>query len=388
MRVLHVVQPPRGGAPALVEMLVRRQLARHEVGVVCRLAVARRIAGSGARVWVLPMDRRVRATDFRELVRLTRVVASYRPDVIHAHSSKAGVLARLAGRATGTPVIFSPHNFSYRIYEGPAPVRLAFLAIERLLAPLTAHLQVSYQAEYYDALRVGTGTSRNTSVVPNGIETGPLLKLPKPTGDPLCVGTYARLWPQKSIDVLLRSAAICLRRGLAFDVLIIGEGPLRTSLMALASELGIEGRTRFLDDPGGAVAALASLDVFVLSSSVEATPLALMEAMAAGRTVIATRVGGVSGMVNDGETGLLVEPNDTGALAAAIGRIVTDASLRGRLAAAGRRTAEARFDVAATASAFDAIYEAVLANGQTTPGICFPPLNLGGSVDSADRCLQ
>ena len=369
MRVLHVVQPPRGGAPAVVEMLVPRQLARHDVGVVCRPAVARRIAGSGARVWALPMDRRVRPTDLYELVRLTRIVAGYRPDVIHAHSSKAGVLARLAGRVTGTPVVFSPHNFSYRIHEGSAPARLAFLAIERLLAPLTAHLQVSYQAEYEDAVRVGTGTTRNTSVVPNGIETGPLLNLPKPTGDPLRVGTYARLWPQKSIDVLLRSAAICLRRGLVFDVLIIGEGPLRASLMALASELGIEGRTRFLDDPGGAVAALANLDVFVLSSSVEALPLTPMEAMAAGRTVIATRVGGVSGVVSDGETGLLVEPNDTEALAAAIERVVKDASLRERLAAAGRRTAEARFDIAAMASAFEAIYQAVLAGGQTAPEI-------------------
>src|SRR6476660_5545947 len=102
-------------------LLARDQVERHDVGVVCHSAGSAGDAarGFGARVWTMPIDRAVRPRgDVLHLVRLRRIVRNYRPDVVHLHSSKAGVLGRVAARLEGVPVVYSPHNFAFRAYEG------------------------------------------------------------------------------------------------------------------------------------------------------------------------------------------------------------------------------------------------------------------------------
>lgn len=361
----------------LVELLARAQRGRHQVGVVGRPALARRLDGAGVRVWSVPMDRSIHPLrDARDLGRVVRIVRRFAPDVVHAHSSKAGVLGRVAGRLCGVPVVLSPHNFAHSIHEGPAWLRRAFLAVERALAPLTSHLHVTYEEEREDALRLGLARPGRVSVVPNGIDAGPLLALPPPTGEPPTVGTYARLWPQKRVDLLLRAAASVMESGADLRVAVVGEGPLRGELEALADTLGIAERTRFVDDPGGPARALALLDVFVLSSVQEAFPLTPMEAMAAGRPVVASRVGAVPEVVEDGVTGLLVDPGDEPGLAAALGRLVADPERREALGTAGRRVAGERFDVAAMAEALDEIYRA--AAGESGPPVTARPGSASG----------
>jgi glycosyltransferase involved in cell wall biosynthesis len=359
MRILHVVQPPVGGTPVVVDLLARAQAARHEVGVAGRPAMARRLEGAPVRVWALPMERNIQPrADAAYLRALVAIVRGFRPDVIHAHSSKAGVLGRVAGALTRTPVVFSPHNFAHRIHEGGLPKRAAFFAIELALAPLTAHLHTSHAAEARHALRTGLGRRGRVSVIPNGIDAAPLLALAPPPARPEpVVGTYARLWPQKRVDLLLRAAAILRDDGFTLPVRVIGDGPLREELGALARDLGLD--AEFVPDPGGPAQALALLDLYVLSSDQEAQPLVPIEAMAAGRPVVATAVGGVADVVQDGVTGLLVAPGGAAALARAIGRVVSDGDLRARLAAAGRDAA-AGFDAAAMAQAMDAVYERVV----------------------------
>ena len=361
MRILHVVQPPRGGAPVLVELLARSQSTRHDVGVVCRPAVARRLVDLQGMVWSVPMERSIRPVgDARDLGRLVRIVRTYRPDVIHAHSSKAGALGRAAGALTGVPVVFSPHNFAHLIHEGGPWLRMAFLSLERLLAPLTDHLHLAYEQEREQALRWGLARPGKVSVIPNGIATQPLLRLDAAGSSPPRVGTYARLWPQKQLDLLVRAAARLSERGRSFELLIIGDGPLRAELEQLSDSLGMLDHTHYLPDPGGPTQALAMIDVFVLSSAQEAFPLTPMEAMAAGRPVVATAVGAIPQIVEDGRTGFIVPAGDEPALAEALDRLLADSQLRAAMGEAARATAAERFDVSLMAERMDAVYRAAI----------------------------
>jgi glycosyltransferase involved in cell wall biosynthesis len=354
MRILHVVQPPVGGTPVLVDLLVREQAGRHDVGVVGRPAMARRLSGVPVQIWTLPMERSIRPReDLSHLRRLIAVVRQFQPDVIHAHSSKAGVLARIAGAATHVPVVFSPHNFSHLIHEGGPAKRAAFFAIELALAPLTTHLHLSFAAEARHARLTGLSRRGRVTVVPNGIATGPLLTLDPPLEDDPVVGTYGRIWPQKRIDLLLHALAALRREGLSPRVRVIGDGPAREELEALAMDLELD--AEFSPDPGGPAEAMPLLGVYVLSSDQEAQPLVPMEAMAAGRVVVATTVGGVPDVVHDGVTGLLVRPGDVHALAGALARLLGDAGLRARLAS-GAREAARGYDISAMAGALDRIY--------------------------------
>ena len=352
-----MVQPPRGGMPKIVEMLAREQMKSHEVGVVCRPGPAVPMAETGARVWALPMVREISPVqDARDLGRLIRIVRAFRPDVIHAHASKAGALGRLAGGACGVPVVFSPQVFAHRIQSLRA--KTIYLLLERALAPLTDQLHVGYEEERREAIRDGLAGPDRVTVIPNGIDPGPLVSLPDPAGDPPTVGTFARLWPQKRIDLMLSALAEVSARGLDFRVAVIGDGPLRGELERLAGELGLSERTRFIADGRGPADALAELDVYVLSSSEESFPLVPIEAMAAGRAVVATSVGAVTEIVEDGVTGLVVQPDDSGALADAIADLLSEPELRQRLGSAGRVSAASRFPIAAMAGPLDAVYEA------------------------------
>ena len=354
-----MIQPPYGGAPTLVSLLARVQGERHDVGVVChpRGTLAAEAAAAGARVWPVWMDRAVRPLgDARALRRLSAIIREFRPDVVHAHSSKAGVLGRVAARAGRVPVVLSPHNFAYRSYEGSAAARLAFLGVERALAPLTDYLHVVSQDEYDDAIAHGVAPPGRCVCIENGIDARPLLDLEPPrSAPPLTVGTFARLWPQKRVDLLLRAAAAADTQ--PFEIAIIGEGPARAELVRLAAELGLAQRTRF-EPRMNARAALRELDVFVLSSSHEASPLTLMEAMAAGRPVVASAVGGIPQLVEHRRTGLVVPAGDAGALADALTELLADAALRERLGRAARDVAASRFDIRVAAERLDAVYAA------------------------------
>jgi glycosyltransferase involved in cell wall biosynthesis len=355
-----VIQPPVGGAPVLVDLLVREQISHHEVGVVGRPAMARRLVGSGARVWTLPMTRSVSPLeDLSNLRRLIAIVREFRPDVVHAHSSKAGVLGRLAGRACGVPVVLSPHNFAHRIYEGGRAARAVFFLVELALSPLTTHLHVSYGEEKRDALRTGLARNGRVTVIPNGILTGPLLAIAEPASPTPVVGTYARLWPQKRIDILVLAAARLESQGVPVVLRIIGGGPLESDLRELITELELKD-AQIIADPGGPAAALEMLDVYVLSSVQEAMPLVPIEAMAAARTVIASAVGGVPEVVDHGTTGLLVAAGDVDALADALRHVLSGSELRRRLGRAARNVAR-DYDISRTADALELVYEKAIA---------------------------
>jgi glycosyltransferase involved in cell wall biosynthesis len=177
-----------------------------------------------------------------------------------------------------------------------------------------------------------------------------------PTGRPY-IFAIGRLARQKGFDVLLRAFACALRKGFPYDLVLAGDGSERLSLQTLAVELGIPEKVAFLGaTPREDVPALfAGSEFFVLPSLHEPMGIVNLEAMAARRAVVATRVGGVPELVGDGENGLLVSPGDSLQLTAALVKLATDRDLARRLGEAGRVRVE-RFDWAAIAREYDDVY--------------------------------
>lgn len=205
---------------------------------------------------------------------------------------------------------------------------------------------------------------RRLHYIPNGLDLarfrpeGPHTGLAPPGEGPV-IGTVAKLRAEKNLARLLRACALLLRDGLAFRLVVIGDGPEEGMLRSLAAELGLGGITRFaghVPDPAGAYRAM---DLFALSSDTEQMPFSVMEAMASGLPVASTDVGDVAAML--GEPGRpFLAPKDDRALAAALRPLVSDAPLRHRTGVAMRARAEAEFDQERMFQAYAALIEAPL----------------------------
>jgi glycosyltransferase involved in cell wall biosynthesis len=286
--------------------------------------------------------------------------------------AKAGTIGRLA--ALSSPRRLRPrlvHTFHGHVLQGyfAGPQQRAFVQFERVLAKHTDVL-VAVSPEVRDELLdLGIGKPAQYRVVPLGFDLAPLLAVGAPGGPvgrlravlgiaenvPLA-GTLGRLVPVKDHATLF--AAVASVPGLHLAVL--GDGELRATLEALAHELGISDRTYFTGWWTDVPSALADLDVVVLSSRNEGTPVALIEALAASRPVVATDVGGVRHVVQDGETGWLCGPGDAAALARLLHQVIAQPETSGRLAEAGRIRVAERFGYERLLAEHRSLYEELL----------------------------
>jgi glycosyltransferase involved in cell wall biosynthesis len=292
-------------------------------------------------------------------------------DIVHTHDRRAGLLVRPAARVRGSVVLHTyhglPEEIAVRLGRGGAHVptppgasraRIAwllhgYLRIEAVLARFGFVVAPSRAMARFLADH-GLPAER-IHVVQNGIDVGARGK-PRSAGTdrPLVLGTAASLEYQKGIDVLL--AAVALLEGRP-RIEIFGDGSRRGRLEDQAAALGVE--ARFAGHVEDLRQRIRELDIFVLPSRAENFPVAALEAMAAALPVVATRVGGVPELVVDGETGILVEPDDPRALAAAIAGLASDPARRAALGDAGRRRASEMFDADRMATRMLALYEAL-----------------------------
>jgi glycosyltransferase involved in cell wall biosynthesis len=179
--------------------------------------------------------------------------------------------------------------------------------------------------------------------------------------DEICIGCVGRLVRGKGHDNLLKAAAQLNNTGTRIKFLIIGDGINRSTLQARAEQLGIADKVVFAGYRSDMPAVMCALDVFTLPSNcAEGLPMALIEAMAAGRAVVATRVGGVSEIVEHEKSGLLVPPRDSNALAESLQRLIVDSSLRERLGVAAKKRAQQRFALPRKIADTERIYERLL----------------------------
>jgi glycosyltransferase involved in cell wall biosynthesis len=302
--------------------------------------------------------------DLRALFEIRAVLRGLGPDLIAAHSSKAGVLGRLAGRSLRIPVVFTAHgwNFTPGI---PAPQAAVYRQIERLVGPFASRIIAVSEFDRQLALDGRIAPSERVVTVHNGIPDIPLPLRADPVTSPARLVMVARFGAQKDHPTLLRALAGLMT--LPWELDLVGEGPLLGQMKSMAATLGLGNRVHFLGQRTDVEQILARAQINLLVTNWEGFPLSILEAMRAGLPVVASSVGGIDEAVRDEETGYLVPRGDVEALRDGIGRLLASPDLRSRLGMSGRSRYEQHFMLDQWVSRTVAVYEDTLAGNVSRP---------------------
>lgn len=260
--------------------------------------------------------------DLRCLWRLSRLLRQLRPDILHLHSAKAGLLGRLVAKFCQIPVVYSVHGWSFSMYKG-VKARW-FQALEQLLLPLTDKLVLVCQRDIRLAMELLGATTDRLALVHNGITELPSSDVPASDGSCRLI-SVARFESPKDQHTLLK--AVALLPQLNWHLTLVGSGPTLSACRQLAESLGLS-QVEFLGERADVAGLLAHADVFVLSSLSESLPVSVIEAMRAGLPVVATDVGGMSELISHGSSGYLVQRQDAAELAERLAVLIADPLLR------------------------------------------------------------
>lgn len=373
-RLLRVITRLNIGGPARQALMLHRALPG--LGYTCQLVSGAPQREEGA--FPPPAERyRLieplrRETDFvadaRAIRQLTALMRRWEPDIVHTHTTTAGGLGRIAGRrARLGPAPILVHTFHGHVLSGylSAPQTKSLVLAERWLAKRTdALISVSEQVRD-ELLALGIGRPEQWRVVPLGLELGDLLAGPAaaaasraalglPEAGPV-IGIVGRLVAIKDHETFLAMAARVAAGHPDALFVVAGDGDLRGRLEARAREL-LGDRARFVGWVTDLPVLYGALDIAVLTSRNEGTPVALIEAGAAGLPSVATRVGGVPEVVHDGETGYVVPPGDPAALAARVGSLIDRPEAAAAMGRAGREWVRSRFSARRLVGDLDALY--------------------------------
>lgn len=314
-------------------------------------------------------------SDLRALVKLVRLVFAEAPDVIHTHTAKAGALGRIAGalfnatrpRRQRALLVHTFHGHVLAGYFGPVG-NAAVRATERLLASITDCIITISPAQRSDIVdRFRVAPAERVVVTPLGLDLGALLSMEPgvsalrsslgiPTAAPV-FGFVGRFVPIKNIALLLDAFASTVAAVPDARLLLVGDGPLRADVERQIRDAGLAMHVHILGWTDRLVDVYSAMDVCVLSSLNEGTPVALIEAMAGGKAVVATAVGGVPDLVDAGRTGLLVESGNRAALADAMTGLARDPESRARLGRSARTEVAGRFSHLRLVDDVSALYE-------------------------------
>ncbi len=362
-RVMLFHQPVDGGVGRHVADLATGLSARGHDVVLCGPAAPSSL-GSGHAHVQLSMGRAVSANDLRSVARFARIVRHVRPDVIHAHSSKAGAIARLARPLhPSIPVIYTPHGYAFDGHFSRPLERLAYREIERLLAPIATRVVCVCEAEAKLARAIGP--ARRVRVVYNGIEPtddrrpDPRIAALAEHGPVVCALTQLR--PGKGLETLIDAMTSVLARHPQAQLAIGGEGPELQRLQARTARMGIADRIHFFGMSCDPLAMLRGADIFVHPSWAEAFPYVVLEAMWARSAIVASNVGGIGEALIDGQSGILVAPGERGPLADALSDLLEDPLRRAHMGEAAGERVRRCFTLAKTVNGVLTVYGDVIA---------------------------
>jgi glycosyltransferase involved in cell wall biosynthesis len=367
---LLLFEPPDGGVAEHVLELARGMRGHGWVPTVAGPVVSSiraRLEGEGIEYLEIPHLRRGYgrpADDMRALAWLRRQLRARRWDVLHAHSAKAGVLARVAASRSGVPCLYSPHCFGF-VGDVSARRRVFAITAEWLAGRATTAIICCCEAERTRARQYRLVAERKLRRVYYGVAaadgaTRPHAELEAMRVNGVLIGAIAVMRPQKRLDLLVDVAPEILARFPEARIVIVGNGPLDGDLRRQARELGLDSDPRFLILPFEPPSSryLRALDVFVLPSSWEAMPIGVLEALAYGVAQVATDVEGTGEEVVP-ETGILIPAKDRTALANAICELLESPSRREAASTASRERHRERFGLERMLEATTGIYAEV-----------------------------
>jgi len=344
VRLLHVVGDSRfGGAGRIIlrlgqvaqsegwrvdilttDPVFQRAIRQHGLGLVSLDVIRREIRP----LW-----------DLAGLVRLSNFLRRERYDIVHTHTSKGGFVGRLAARLAGVPVIVhTAHGFAFH-ERSPRSARHCYSALERIASRWCDRIVSVSDFHRRWALELGICSPSKILAIPNGIAALANPEIPRADlrrrlgvrERDLLVLSMARLAPDKGLEYLIEAATMLLRSERQFQIVIAGEGPLRTQLEDLARNLGVADWVAFLGFREDVSDLLAACDLVVLPSLREGLSIALLEAMAAGKPIVATSIGSHRELASQADIARLVPPTDAAALCNAILQLAPDAALRTHL---------------------------------------------------------
>ncbi len=296
-------------------------------------------------------------SDLLALFELLQLISKYRPDLISAHTSKAGFIARFAARCLGVPVIYTPHCWSF--VDGFPKARL-YLFAERIAAPLSDAIITVSENERQEALRKNVGHPDKIITIHNGMpDIAPDFRA-RPVEHPPRLVMVGRFEEQKDHKTLL--TAMAELRDLPWTLDLVGEGPHLVAMQDLAASLSLGDRINFLGYRSDIAHLLAQSQVFLLITTWEGFPRSILEAMRAGLPVIATDVGGNSESVIEGENGYLIPHRDALILAQKLRPLLTQPDLRGQMGRRSRELYDERFTFRTMADRTVALYQRVLSS--------------------------
>jgi len=279
-------------------------------------------------------------SDLQAVLELRRFLREWKPDLVSLHSSKAGVLGRLAMAGLGVPTLFTAHGWGFSS-SNRVPVRGVLLLIERCMSPLADRIIAVSEADRSLAIRLRLARADQITTVHNGMPDVSRDLRSKPEASPPHVAMVARFAAPKDQALLLR--ALAGLTDLEWQMSLIGEGPRLEAARRLATELQIASRVNFTGFRRDVAELLAESQVFVLASNSEAFPRSILEASRAGLPIVASDVGGVRESVADGKTGFVVPTGDLEALRLRLRALLGDRDLRARLGDASRQRYERLF---------------------------------------------
>lgn len=360
-----ITRAEHGGAQSHVLDLVRGFRDEFEVSVAAGeegfLTDACR--SESVPVHLIPhLEREIRPwSDARALFETLQLLRAEQPDMIHAHTWKAGFIGRMAARLCGIPSIYTVHMWhfgpelphSWRLF-GPGLERAAARWSERTITVSRSGSDVGQRYRIVRPSRI--------IAIHNGIGDSPERVRHGQNSVPVIV-MVARFTEFKDHETIVHAFAELQTPA---RLQLIGDGPTRAATEQLVAKLGIADRVQFPGDRGDVKQLLSRADIFVLASKLDNLPISILEAMRAGLPVIASNVGGISELVMHGETGLLVPPFDVASMTAALTNVLLDPALRARLGCSGRRRYEANFSLSQMLERTRAVYADVL--GETGDG--------------------
>jgi glycosyltransferase involved in cell wall biosynthesis len=313
------------------------------------------------------------ATDLRCYRRLCGLLRQLQPQIVHTHSSKAGILGRAAAAKVGIPCVHTIHGASFHYGQSP-PAYRAYIAAEKWAARRTAHF-ISVADEMTDVyVKAGIASREQFTTIYSGFDVEPFLSPPRPredvrrelgfAPDDVVIGKIARLFPLKGHEFVVRAARQVLDRYPAARFLLVGDGILRASIERSLNELGLRDRFTFtgLIPPTEIPGLIHAMDIVVHTSQWEGLARVLPQGLIAGKPVVSYDVGGAREVVIAGETGYLLPRDSVDELAAALGELIDDPNLRQRLGTTGRERFTDRFRHQTMTKAIRGVYEQVLSS--------------------------
>lgn len=326
------------------------------------------LAGAGVRAIPIPgLDRNIAFfKDITGFWYLLKIIRSERPDIVHLNSSKVGAIGAIAARIAAIAirkkirVVFTAHGWG--VYEDRSLAARAAILLASILSSLFQDCIVVLDRADLSLARKFI-PRRKLTLIPNGVAPTDAMrrdrardffaeKIARPVGDDtVLIGTVAELTKNKGLSYLIEAVRLLSRQTANYNlqIVIIGDGEDKAKLQEQIRSLRLEGTVSLIGAVPDARRYLAGLDIFVLPSLKEGLPYALMEAMQAGLPVIATRVGGIPDIINNGENGLLVDPKNARDLADAMVTLLASPEARAHrdLGARARQAIETRFPFSA-----------------------------------------